>query len=256
MRARRALRDNEKAACTTRGRASTDIKKRQARYEKELELFKTGQGQAAGAAEGGHQQRRARPQGAGERCSPRRRRKSTASTPATTKTRSATLERSQPAARSSAQRPSFLRRISFTCAGFALPLRRLHHLADQRVERLLLAGAVVRDLLRVGREHLVDQLLDRAGVGDLLQAALLDDLRRRRPSPAHIASNTPSPSCREMRAVGDAACSELSERRGATRACARCRGSASFSARAEARPMIQLATASGSRADAFTDVSK
>src|SRR5690606_36488669 len=52
---------------------------------------------------------------------------------------------------------------------------RLHDLADEVAEELLLAGAVLLELLRVLREHLVDRLLDRAGVGDLLEPLALDD---------------------------------------------------------------------------------
>src|SRR5690606_3663611 len=42
-----------------------------------------------------------------------------------------------------------------------LALRRLHHLPDQRVEGLLLAGAELLDGLRVRGQHLVHDLLDR-----------------------------------------------------------------------------------------------
>jgi len=39
--------------------------------------------------------------------------------------------------------------------GIGLALRYLHHLADQRIERLLLPGAHFCDDCRIGREHVV-----------------------------------------------------------------------------------------------------
>ena len=54
-----------------------------------------------------------------------------------------------------------------------LALGRLHRLPDQRVERLVLAGAEFLDRLRVGREHLVDDRFERARVGHLFQALAL-----------------------------------------------------------------------------------
>src|SRR5512139_17974 len=51
----------------------------------------------------------------------------------------------------------------------------LHALADQRIEGLLLAGAELGDRPRMGGQHLVDQLLDRSGIRDLLQSPRLDD---------------------------------------------------------------------------------
>ncbi len=70
---------------------------------------------------------------------------------------------------------SFFFSSSLTAAGFALPLARLHHLADEEAEDLLLAAAVLLDLAGVGGDDLVDDLLDGAAVGDLLEALLGDD---------------------------------------------------------------------------------
>ena len=57
-----------------------------------------------------------------------------------------------------------------------LAARRLHHLPDEKAEQLVLAGAVIGELLRIRRHHLVDHPFDRAAVGNLLQAPRLDDL--------------------------------------------------------------------------------
>src|SRR4051812_39199540 len=51
---------------------------------------------------------------------------------------------------------------------------RLHHLADEPAERLRLRPGL-RHLVRIGCDDLVDRLLDRREVGDLLHAARLDD---------------------------------------------------------------------------------
>ena len=56
-----------------------------------------------------------------------------------------------------------------------LALRRLHALADQRVDGRFLAGLVLLDRLRVVGEDLVDDRFQRARVRDLLQAFALDD---------------------------------------------------------------------------------
>lgn len=56
----------------------------------------------------------------------------------------------------------------------AFPLRRLHALTDERIESLLLAGAEFFDRLRIVGEHFVDDLLEGAGVGNLLEAELFD----------------------------------------------------------------------------------
>ena len=56
-----------------------------------------------------------------------------------------------------------------------LALRRLHALADQRVDRRFLAGAVLLDRFGVVGQDLVDDGFQRAGVRDLLQAFALDD---------------------------------------------------------------------------------
>ena len=63
--------------------------------------------------------------------------------------------------------------------GVGLAAGRLHHLADEPAEQRGL-GLVGRDLVRVGVDHRLDGGLDGAGVGDLLQAALLD---QRAPGP-------------------------------------------------------------------------
>src|SRR5690606_13474884 len=63
--------------------------------------------------------------------------------------------------------------VDLSRAGLALA--RLHDLTDQGVEGLLLAGAEFIDRLLVGGEYLVDHGLDRAAVGDLLEALLIDD---------------------------------------------------------------------------------
>src|SRR6516225_23235 len=57
-----------------------------------------------------------------------------------------------------------------------LALRGLHHLTDERVEGLVLAGAEFLDRLLVRGEHLVDDRLDRGQIRDLLQTLLLDHL--------------------------------------------------------------------------------
>src|SRR6476659_6655384 len=57
-----------------------------------------------------------------------------------------------------------------------LALHRLHRLPDEESEQLLFAGFVVRDLVGVGAEHLVDLGIDGARVAGLLEASFLDDL--------------------------------------------------------------------------------
>jgi hypothetical protein len=71
-----------------------------------------------------------------------------------------------------------------------LALGRLHHLTDQRIEGLFLAGLEFGDVGCVGGEYVIDQRLDGARVGNLLQTLLVDHLVRGRPSPFHNASNT------------------------------------------------------------------
>src|SRR5712691_12603482 len=61
--------------------------------------------------------------------------------------------------------------------GIGLAAGRLHHLADEPAEQSGL-GLVGRDLAGVGIDHGLDGGLDGAGVGDLLQPALLDPRRR------------------------------------------------------------------------------
>ena len=77
-----------------------------------------------------------------------------------------------------------------TCAGLALPFVAAHRLADERVERLLLAGLNSATDRRIRGDDVVDDLLDRARVGDLLQALPLDDGVGRALAATHIASNT------------------------------------------------------------------
>ena len=55
-----------------------------------------------------------------------------------------------------------------------LALRGLHHLPDEITEQRFFPGAVLFQLLGVFRDDLVDDLLDRAGIGDLFQALLRD----------------------------------------------------------------------------------
>src|SRR5688572_28761019 len=57
-----------------------------------------------------------------------------------------------------------------------LALGRLHDLANEEPEQLVLAGAVIGKLLRILRHDVVDRALDRGRIGDLLQTARLDDL--------------------------------------------------------------------------------
>jgi hypothetical protein len=52
----------------------------------------------------------------------------------------------------------------------ALPGHRLHRLADEEAEQLVLAAAILGDLVGVGGEDLVDLGVDRAGVAGLLEA--------------------------------------------------------------------------------------
>ena len=110
-----------------------------------------------------------------------------------------------------------LRRVGLALAG-------LHDLADQRIEGLVLAGAVLVDVLLVLRQHLVDDLFERAGVAHLLEALGLDervDAIRRRQSAAgrlHSASNTWRAALFEMvpsamRAISCASCGGADRRR-------------------------------------------
>src|ERR1700682_6139213 len=64
-----------------------------------------------------------------------------------------------------------LRRIRLALGG-------LHDLADEETEELVLAGPIVGELFRLGRDDRVDDSLDGRGVGDLFQAPLLDDVVR------------------------------------------------------------------------------
>src|SRR3546814_16253488 len=54
----------------------------------------------------------------------------------------------------------------------------LHRLTNEEAEQLVLAAAIFGDLVGVGGYNLGDDCLDRAGIGGLLQAPLLDALRR------------------------------------------------------------------------------
>src|ERR1700722_2900723 len=56
-----------------------------------------------------------------------------------------------------------------------LALRGFHRLADEESEQLVLAGAVLRQLRRIGGDHGVDRGFDRRLIGDLAPAARLDD---------------------------------------------------------------------------------
>src|SRR6185437_4523746 len=57
-----------------------------------------------------------------------------------------------------------------------LALRRLHDLADEEAEQLLLAAAILGDLVRLRRHDRGDRRVDGAGIGHLAQSPLLDDL--------------------------------------------------------------------------------
>src|ERR671931_275995 len=59
-----------------------------------------------------------------------------------------------------------------------LPLRSLHHLADEEAEERLLARAVRRELLRVRGEDVRHDPLDLGGVAQLGESLLLDDRLR------------------------------------------------------------------------------
>src|SRR6266850_7055039 len=111
----------------------------------------------------------------------RKRRKSARSTPSTTKTSAATS--SSPARKPPPRSGRFLRLAGqlplqnlVHLPRVRLSLGRLHHLTDEGVERLFLSGAVIFDLLCVRGEDLVDDFFDRAGIADLFQAALFDDV--------------------------------------------------------------------------------
>src|ERR1700738_161585 len=56
---------------------------------------------------------------------------------------------------------------------------RLHHLTREETQHIGFAGFVVGDDLGVGRQHFVDDGLDRAAVAYLRQAFALDDRFRR-----------------------------------------------------------------------------
>ncbi len=73
--------------------------------------------------------------------------------------------------------PSFFRKIAFTAAGLALPPVAFITWPTNQPKRLRL-GLHLLHLLGVGGDDLIDDLLDGAGVGDLLEAAALDDLGR------------------------------------------------------------------------------
>ena len=73
------------------------------------------------------------------------------------------------------QPASFFFKSSLSCAGLALPPVAFIDLADEEAEQLVLARAVIGELPRILRHHIVDGLLDRAGIGDLLEALGLDD---------------------------------------------------------------------------------
>src|ERR1700683_975499 len=56
-----------------------------------------------------------------------------------------------------------------------LALRGLHRLADEESEQLVLAGAILRQLRRIGGDHGIDRGFDRRLIGNLAPAARLDD---------------------------------------------------------------------------------
>src|SRR6185369_8987533 len=59
--------------------------------------------------------------------------------------------------------------------GIGLPLRRLHSLPNQKVERFLTARAVFRYLTGVRGQDAIDDLVQCARVRDLSQAAIRDN---------------------------------------------------------------------------------
>ena len=62
-----------------------------------------------------------------------------------------------------------------TIPGIRLAARCFHRLTDEEAEQRFLAGLELGHLVGIRGEHLGDLGLDRAGVADLLQPALLDD---------------------------------------------------------------------------------
>src|SRR5258708_29226715 len=56
-----------------------------------------------------------------------------------------------------------------------LAFRCLHHLPDEETEQLVLAGAIIRELLGVGGDHRIDHPFNGAGVGDLFETLRLHD---------------------------------------------------------------------------------
>src|SRR4029077_13231215 len=56
-----------------------------------------------------------------------------------------------------------------------LALGCLHHLADEETEQLVLSGAIFADFVGLRLHHGLDCGLDGAGVGHLLETALLDE---------------------------------------------------------------------------------
>ena len=73
--------------------------------------------------------------------------------------------------------PSFAFKSAFTACGLALPPLAFIDLADEPAEHRRLRPRLL-GLFRIGGDHLVHDLLDRAGVGDLPQPALLHDVAR------------------------------------------------------------------------------
>ena len=123
-RQRRVARGADGRWCRTsrpRSCASTPL------YDAELARLKQALGRrAAGLARAAARRRRPR----------RRSRRPTARTP--------TPSARRPVDAAARPQPSFLRSSALTCGRIGLALGRLHHLADERVERLLLAGAELR----------------------------------------------------------------------------------------------------------------
>src|SRR3546814_15862104 len=56
--------------------------------------------------------------------------------------------------------------------------RALHRLADEEAEQLVLAAAIIGNLVRVRSHDLGDFGLDRTGIAGLLESACLDDFAR------------------------------------------------------------------------------
>ena len=94
---------------------------------------------------------------------------------------------------------SFSRSSSFTAAGLAWPRLAFITWPTRKSDHRGLAAAVLLHLFRIGGDHFVDDLFERAGVADLLQAFALDDGCRRRRRSRTSSGKSPWPACRRAR---------------------------------------------------------